>query len=135
MNKMINWGRNIVNIICVDASRITLSGLRDRMQRIVPGAEVYTCQSREDAVELAKSVGCDVLLTDIDMGREGDEGIRLARAIQEINPHVNIIFITACGEWEYAQDIMQLRISGYVRKPYEPCELEKEFENLRYAVG
>lgn len=124
-----------MNIICVDASRITLSGLRERMRSIVPSANIYTCQSKENAVELAKTEGCDVLLTDIDMGRDGDEGIRLAEAIQTINPHVNIIFITACGEWEYAQEIIPLRISGYVRKPYEPCELEKEFENLRYAVG
>lgn len=124
-----------MNIICVDASRITLSGLRERMRSIVPDADIYTCQSKESAVKLAKTEGCDVLLTDIDMGRDGDEGIRLAEAIQAINPHVNIIFITACGEWEYAQEIIPLRISGYVRKPYEPCELEKEFENLRYAVG
>ncbi len=124
-----------MNIICVDASRITLSGLRERAHSIVPGADVYTCQSAEKAVELAGTKGCDVLLTDIEIGSEGDEGIRLASAIQKINPRVNIIFITACGEWEYAQDILSLRISGYVRKPYDQCELEKEFENLRYAVS
>lgn len=123
-----------MNIFCVDASRITLLALEKRTKSIVPDADVYLCQSAERAAELARKNGCDVLLTDIDMGGEGDEGIRLAETIQSINPRVNIIFITACGEWEYAREIMPLRISGYVRKPYETDELAREFENLRYTV-
>ena len=124
-----------MNIICVDASRINLFGLQRRTKSIVPRASVYICQNADQAAKLAREKGCDVLLTDIDMGGENGEGIQLAERIQKINPRVNIIFITACGEWEYAQEIMSLRISGYLRKPYEPSELVKEFENLRYAVG
>ena len=58
----------------------------------------------------------------------------LARQIKEINPRVNIIFITVYPEREYAKDVLRLRASGYVRKPFSAAELKKEFDNLRYSV-
>ena len=124
-----------MNIICVDKSPCALSGLIHQIRCLMPGAAVHGCRSPDEAIGYAEAEGCDVLLTDTDLARAHTDGFMLAERIQAINPRVNIIFITACGEWEYAQEIVSLRISGYVRKPYEPCELEKEFENLRYAVG
>ena len=54
-----------MNIICVDASRISLFGLQRRTKSIVSRASVYTCQNADQAAKLARENGCDVLLTDI----------------------------------------------------------------------
>ena len=54
-----------MNIICVDASRISLFGLQRRTKSIVSRASVYTCQNADQAAKLAREKGCDVLLTDI----------------------------------------------------------------------
>ena len=121
-------------MICVDESRLALAGLRRRTQRIVPDARVYACRSPDKAVELAEEYGCDVLITGIDMGEYGREGISLAEKVKQRNPRVNIIFVTVCDEQDCAKDFVRLRASGYIRKPYEAQELAEEFANLRYAA-
>ena len=57
-----------MNIICVDASRISLFGLQRRTKSIVSRASVYTCQNADQAAKLAREKGCDVLLTDSALG-------------------------------------------------------------------
>ena len=124
-----------MNVICVDDSRLTLFALRRTTGQIVPKAHVYACINVKQAVQAAKENGCDVLLTDIDIGGSETGGLDLARWIREINPNVNIIFVTASPEWENANDVIRLRPSGYLRKPYKAEELAREFANLRYAVS
>ena len=121
-------------VICVEDSLLTVCALQQTTQQIAPDARVFACLTVADAVETARENGCDVLLTEIDMGKNGTGGIELARQIKEINPRVNIIFITVYPEREYAKDVLRLRASGYVRKPFSAAELKKEFDNLRYSV-
>ena len=96
---------------------------------------MFACLNANDAAETARKYGCDVLLTGIDVGKSETGGIELARQVKKINPRVNIIFTTVHPEREYARDVLQLRASGYIRKPFSSQELKKEFENLRYPVG
>ena len=124
-----------MNVLCVERDIFQLARMKREVREIVPDAHVITCRNPGNATELAVAEGCDVLLTGIDMGARKNEGVRLAKAIKEINPRVNIIFVTVCGEWEHAEAIFRLRPSGYVRKPYAEDALAEEFANLRYAVG
>lgn len=123
-----------MNVLCVERDIFQLGHMKREVKRIVPDAHVTACRSPSKAKEIVETEGCDVLLTGIDMGGGKTEGIRLAQTIQEINPRVNIIFVTICGEWEHAEAIFRLRASGYVRKPYEPQRLAEEFANLRYVI-
>ena len=45
-----------------------------------------------------------------------------------------IIFVTALPSQQYADKLIELRISGFVTKPYEPEKLEEEFDHLHYPV-
>ena len=123
-----------MNVVCVERDIIQHGHMKHEVKRIVPDARVTACRSPYKVKEIVETEGCDVLLTGIDMGAGKTEGIRLAREIKEINPRVNIIFVTVCGEWEHAEEIFRLRVSGYVRKPYKPQQLAEEFANLRYAT-
>ena len=123
-----------LNVICVDDSRLTLFSLRRKIGCIVPEARVAACHNAKQAVDFARKNGCDVLLTELDIGGSETGGLDLARWIREINPNVNIIFVTVTPEWEHAKDVLQVRPSGYVRKPFSQEELAGEFANLRYAV-
>ena len=124
-----------MNVICVEDSLLALCVLQQKTQQIAPGASVFACLNVNEVAETARKYGRDVLLTGIDVGKNETGGIELARQIKEINPRVNIIFITVFPERDYAKDVLQLRVSGYVRKPFSSEELKKEFDNLRYAVG
>ena len=124
-----------MKIICVDDSRLGLSSLQRRTRAAVPDAEIIPCRSPAEAVKQAKARGCDVLLTEIGIGRSAISGILLAWKMKEINPKVNIIFITICSIHEHAAQLLPLRISGYITKPYRQEQLAEEFAHLRYETA
>ena len=121
-----------MTIICADPSPITLLGLRREVKKLLPNSYVHICRDSDSAIRLAEKYGCDVLITEIDFGRDKGEGIRLVEEIKELCPRVNIIFATASSEGEYTSRILKTRYSGFLNKPYSTEELRTELEDLRY---
>lgn len=121
-------------ILCVDRSLLDLMDLKHKVKAVRPNAVVYGCREPDKALSIAKSEGCDVLLTEIDLGGSQREGLDFALRMQAIHPAVNIIFVTTFEESDFARDVIQMRISGFVRKPFTQQQLEEEFAKLRYAV-
>ena len=124
-----------MKILCVDRSPWGLMDMKRKVKAIKPDAVIHGCRDPEDALSIAKSEGCDVLLTEIDLGGPKREGLDFALRMQTINPEVNVIFVTTFAEWDYARDVIQMRASGFVRKPYKAERLAEEFAHLRYAVS
>lgn len=124
-----------MKVLCVEPGFLARRKLIRTVRRIVPQAIVHGCRDSAEAAALAKGQGCDVLLTEIDLGGTKWEGLDLARRLKALYPGINIIFITACPEREYARQVIQMRASGYVRKPYEQKRLAEEFSNLRYETA
>ena len=120
-------------VICVDNTPILLQALKDNAVRAFPNADVQAFPLEEQAFAYAKSAGCDVLLSEINPPRL--EGLRLAERIKEINPKVNIIFVTVCSESEHAKEVLRLKPSGYLTKEATDEQVLYELENLRYAVS
>lgn len=123
-----------MRIICVDRNTADLSRLARCVSRIVPQASVQCCRDPKEALAFAADGGCDVLLSELDLGSNKREGIKLAESVKKINPTVNIIFITAVSERECAEELLRLRVSGFIIKPLDEEALAEEFRNLRYPV-
>ena len=123
-----------MTILCVDRSLLGLMDLKYKVKAVRPNAVVYGCREPDKALSIAKSEGCDVLLTEIDLGGSQREGLDFALRMQAIHPAVNIIFVTTFEESDFARDVIQMRVSGFVRKPFKQQQLEEEFSKLRYAV-
>ena len=121
-------------ILCVDRSLLDLMDLKHKVKAVRPNAVVYGCREPDKALSIAKSEGCDVLLTEIDLGGSQREGLDFALRMQAIHPAVNIIFVTTFEESDFARDVIQMRVSGFVCKPFTQQQLEEEFAKLRYAV-
>ena len=116
-----------MTIFCVDRSPLGL------MEFVKPDAVIYACRDPEKALQLAEREGCDVLLTEIDLGGPEREGLDFAMRMQAIHPAINVIFVTTYSESDYARDVIQMRASGFLRKPYKQQQLAEEFAHLRYA--
>ena len=119
-----------MTIVCVDDHPITLKGLEQSVQHIIPEANTYAFESADDAFSFVKKNGCDVLISEIEI--RGANGLALARRVKRVNPAVNIIFLTVCDEKEHARDVFDIRPSGYLVKPAAKEQLEFELKNLRY---
>ena len=120
-----------MTIVCVDDYSIALNGLTRSIRCILPDARIFTFMSVDDALDFVKDNGCDVLITEIEMGGIG--GLLPARSVQQVNPKVNIIFLTVCDAKEHAREVFNIRPSGYLVKPATKEQLEYELNNLRYA--
>lgn len=121
-----------MTILCVDDHPVMVKGLKDSIKQLLPDAEVRTFTKAKDALLYAQIFGCDILFCEIELYQHG--GISLAEQIREINPYVNIIFVTVCSEQEHAEEILELQPSGYLTKPTTQKQIEEKLKNLRYPV-
>ncbi len=62
-------------------------------------------------------------------------GLILAQSIKKFHPNVNIIFITALSERKCAEELIRLRVSGFLSKPLVEETRAEEFRKLRYRLG
>lgn len=120
-------------IVCVDNTPIMLQSLKEDADRAYPNANVQAFLTAEPALAYAEKFGCDVLLCEINPPRL--EGLFLAEKVKNINPRVNIIFVTVCSESEHAKAVMRLKPSGYLTKEATSAQLLEELRNLRYPVA
>ena len=119
-----------MTIVCVDDHPIMLKGLSKSIEGILPDASISAFGRADEALGFAQENGCDVLISEIELS--GDNGLMLAKKIKNINPKVNIIFLTVCDEKEHAKEVFDIRPSGYLVKPAKQEQLELELNNLRY---
>ena len=122
-----------MTIVCVDNTPIMLQSLKENADKAYPCADVQAFLSADRALDYVKKFGCDVLLCEINPPRL--EGLFLAEKVKNINPKVNIIFVTVCSESEHAKAVMQLKTSGYLTKEATNAQIMEELLNLRYPVA
>ena len=122
-----------MTIVCVDNTPIMLQSLKENADKAYPYADVQTFLSTELALKYAEKFGCDVLLCEINPPRL--EGLFLAEKVKNLNPKVNIIFVTVCSESEHAKAVMRLKPSGYLTKEATNAQILEELRNLRYPVA
>lgn len=120
-----------MNIIATDDERMALHVLTAAIAEAIPDAEIHSFESAEDALDFCSDHPCEIAFLDIDMG--GMSGIALAKQLKQINPTINIVFVTAYIK--YAEQAVSLYISGYVMKPATKEKIAQEIENLRHPVS
>ena len=122
-----------MTIVCVDDHSVMLQGIRQSVEQIMPDASIAAFANADDAIGFANENGCDVLISEIELC--GVDGLTLAKKVKKMNPKVNIIFLTVCDEKEYAQEVFNIKPSGYLLKPAKEEQLEAELKNLRYCAS
>ena len=92
---------------------------RDILKNILSdaGYETYTGASGEEALEIARTVGPDVVLTDLKMKQLN--GIDLMEQIKTSNDETAIIIMTAYGSVPTAVEAMKKGAFDYLSKPLE----------------
>lgn len=120
-----------MQFIAADDERLALNLLASAIREAAPDAELHTFSKTGEVLAFAQAASCDVAFLDIHMRTM--TGLELARRLKELQPHVNIIFVT--GYREYAFDAMKLHASGYIEKPVTVEKVLYELSNLRHAVA
>jgi transcriptional regulator with XRE-family HTH domain len=119
-----------LNILVVDDEKIILTGNIRELRRALPEATVTGFSKSKDALLFAKSNKVQVAFLDIEL--RATKGIQLAKKLEEINPEINIIFVTSY--MEYMEDAWKMYASGFILKPLTRERILGEMKNLRHPV-
>lgn len=116
------------NVILVDDRKLILQGGLPVLEEIMPYASVTGFTDANEAVSYAKKNRVALAFLDIEL-REMT-GLELCRALLDINPRTNVVYLTAYGN--YALDAWTTGASGFMLKPITPEGVREQLENLRY---
>ena len=117
-------------VLLVDDEKLILSGGLPVLEEVMPGADINGFNKPSEALEYARSNKVALAFLDIEMGKVS--GLELCRALLEINPVTNVIFLTAY--MEYSFDAWSTGASGFMLKPISPDAVRRQLELLRYPV-
>ena len=120
-----------MRILCLDDEELALQMLEMCVKKAKPEADVWSFDDQDALLEDAEESGCDVAFLDIHM--RGMNGVEVAKRLKDINPKMNIIFVT--GFSEYKADAMDMKASGYIMKPVTVEEVKEELDDLRFQIG
>jgi DNA-binding response OmpR family regulator len=120
----------------VDDEKALVYYLRQTLQLDLPGSDIDTAYSGEEALSLLASTSYDLILADVRM--PGFDGLALIRGVRYVDPHVPIILMTGFGNPALQLEARQLGVDHYVDKPFDVAELMVAVHNLlaqRQASG
>lgn len=112
-------------VLVLDDEQIVL----DSVTRILEDDyEVRTCQRGEDAVEMLKEGGFDILMTDFKM--PGMDGLEAMQAMADVDPDLSMIMFTAYSTVDSAVKAMKIGAVDYIKKPFTPDQLTSLVEKV-----
>lgn len=109
-------------VIAVDDEALALRRFKHILENESRLELLETFTNPETALEYVKNNAIDIAFLDIEM--PGINGLELAERIQEIDPYVSIIFVTAFDQ--YALDAFKAHAIGYLLKPLDKVELTNQ---------
>lgn len=116
----------MIKIAAVDDERHVL----ERFERMVSGNDdLELCglfETGEELLSYIRGNNLDAVFLDIEM--PGESGLSLSAKIQDIDDHIDIVFVTAFNQ--YAVEAFELQAVDYLVKPLTEGRLEKTVARL-----
>lgn len=106
----------MLKIMVVDDENIVIESIKYIVEKNFDNVVVAeTARSGREAIEKAEAVKPDLIFMDIRM--PGINGIDAIREIKAVNPQVVFVIISACEQFEYAKEAVNLGVVEYLLKP------------------
>lgn len=120
-----------MTILAVYNENLMLNRLCRHIKQIKPDSLVVSFKNPADALAYMENHTVDVVFLEIMLQKM--MGIELARQMQQINPHVNIIFTSSYSNYIY-EAMSEIRCSGFIVKPVTTEKIKRELEDLRHPI-
>ncbi|WP_177245586.1 response regulator [Paenibacillus sp. BC26] len=118
----------MIRMLLVDDDQFERDGVKFLIDEYGLDLEVYEAENGEQALAFIVEHPVDILLTDIRMDEM--DGLQLAEKVRELNLPIKVIFLSAYGEFEYAQKAIDLKASKYILKPVQISGFLKEISKV-----
>jgi DNA-binding NtrC family response regulator len=121
-------------ILVVDDDERVLFVLRRTLLAFQNGYEIVTALDGREALNKAKEVPFDLLITDLKM--PGMDGITLTQAIRDLNSGTVVVWITAYGCAQVSDEATRLSVHECLEKPLRIDEIRRVVrEALKNSKG
>jgi two-component system, NtrC family, sensor kinase len=87
------------------------------------GFRVHAVATGAEALQVLDAGDVDVVVTDVRLPH-GMSGVDVLRAVKEHAPDVEVVIMSGYGDFELAVEVLRAGASDFVRKPFEPLQLE-----------
>jgi DNA-binding NtrC family response regulator len=124
-------------VLIVDDNQSVLTSLEMLLQHEFD--EIYTLKNPAGLISTIRQRQVDVVLLDMNFRaglNTGNEGIHWLHQIQEIDPTISVVLITAYGDVELAVKVVKMGAFDFILKPWDNSNLVSTLHaamNLRYS--
>ncbi len=118
-----------MRILAVEDETILLRHLSNRIQEVLPEAEILSFDNTDDALAVLGEKEINIAFLDIAIGDMN--GVDLAKRIKSVYPCCDIVFCTGYGD--YATQAFDLGASDYLMKPITKEKIEHALSLLRHT--
>lgn len=119
-----------LNVIMVDDNKAVLSYGLLVLDEVVPDAAITGFNWPQEAIDYAKVNRVDLAILDIELGTAS--GLDLCRALLEVNPCTNVVYLTAYPD--YSLDAWDTDARGFMVKPLTPEGVRRQLTKLGYPL-
>jgi Response regulator containing CheY-like receiver and SARP domains len=115
-----------MRVIAVEDEKLSLMRI-ERILRGIGGIEfVAGYRAPDEALKNQDEDAADIAFLDVEM--PGMNGLTLCERLTELNPYMDVVFVTA--HEKYALEAYQANAIGYLLKPVQPEDVEKQVERI-----
>lgn len=123
----------MIKLMIVDDEQIILDGIKDSIDWNSIGIKVVgTATNGFDALDMARRLCMDVIITDIKM--PGLNGLELIKEINKFKPGIRVILISAYEQFDFAQEAIALGALSYITKPLKKQKIIDEVLKARDSI-
>ena len=126
--------RRMARVLVVDGEAIVRFGLRQLFAADPDLVVVGEAAGPRDALALAERCPPDLVVLDVDLGREG-AGLDVARRLLERHRGVRILVLTGSRDRDLMMRAMRLGVHGFLRKTADTAEVMAAVRSLRRGEG
>ena len=116
------------NVILVDDRKLILKSGLPVLEEVLPNAKLAGFTDADEAVKFAKANRVALAFLDIEL--RDTSGIELCRKLLDVNPHTNVVFLTAYSE--YSLDAWNTGAIGFMLKPITTEGVREQLKKLRF---
>ncbi|MED1468881.1 AraC family transcriptional regulator [Bacillus salipaludis] len=111
----------IVNVLIVDDEPLELEQMEYMLQSECPKWKIYKAADANQAHEINRNFSIQLAFLDINL--PGKSGLEFGEELRKINQEVDIIMVTACQNFNFAQQSIRIGVVDYLTKPIIESEL------------
>lgn len=118
-----------MNVMIVDDEPLARARLRRLLEPLLVDVQLSDACNAAEALQIAKTT--QIELAFVDMAMPGDSGLELAAQLRQLQPTINLIFVTAHAE--YALDAYRVAPLDYLLKPVSRDRLLESLSRVQRA--